>query len=75
MAARRAAERVIFPRYHQWDAVVKLEADARAEGSWSFVSDPALGRLGQVEHDRLDGAPALDAARRRRTTRCSTRWW
>ena len=33
IAARRAAERVIFPRYHQWDAVVKLEADARANGA------------------------------------------
>ena len=31
VAARRAAERVIFPRYHQWDAVLKLEADARAQ--------------------------------------------
>jgi type I restriction enzyme R subunit len=32
-AARRAAELVIFPRYHQWDAVLKLEADAHANGS------------------------------------------
>ncbi len=32
-AARRAAERVIFPRYHQWDAVRKLEADAAANGA------------------------------------------
>jgi type I restriction enzyme R subunit len=31
-AARRAAETVIFPRYHQWDAVMKLEADAAANG-------------------------------------------
>jgi type I restriction enzyme, R subunit len=31
-AARRAAERVIFPRYHQWDAVLKLEADAASKG-------------------------------------------
>jgi type I restriction enzyme R subunit len=31
-SARRAAETVIFPRYHQWDAVVKLEADAGANG-------------------------------------------
>jgi len=29
LAARRAAEVVIFPRYHQWDAVMKLEVDAR----------------------------------------------
>jgi type I restriction enzyme R subunit len=32
-AARRAAEKVIFPRYHQWDAVLKLEADAVANGA------------------------------------------
>ena len=32
-AARRAAEVVIFPRYHQWDAVKKLEADAAANGA------------------------------------------
>jgi type I restriction enzyme R subunit len=28
-AARRATERVVFPRFHQWDAVLALEADAR----------------------------------------------
>jgi type I restriction enzyme, R subunit len=33
LAARRAAETVIFPRYHQWDAVIKLEADAAANGA------------------------------------------
>ena len=33
LAARRAREIVIFPRYHQWDAVMKIEADARANGS------------------------------------------
>jgi type I restriction enzyme, R subunit len=33
IAARRAAEKVIFPRYHQWDAVLKLEADAAANGA------------------------------------------
>ncbi len=32
-AARRAAEIVIFPRYHQWDAVLKLEADAKSHGA------------------------------------------
>jgi len=32
-AARRAAERVIFPRLHQWDAVLALEAHARANGA------------------------------------------
>jgi type I restriction enzyme R subunit len=33
VSARRAAERVIFPRYHQWDAVLKIEADAAANGA------------------------------------------
>lgn len=28
-----AAQHVIFPRYHQWDAVLKLDADARAYGA------------------------------------------
>ena len=31
-ASRRAAETAIFPRYHQWDAVLSLEADAKATG-------------------------------------------
>lgn len=34
-AARRAAQNVIFPRFHQWDAVLKLEARARADGAGS----------------------------------------
>ncbi|MGE3327470.1 MAG: type I restriction endonuclease subunit R [Acidimicrobiia bacterium] len=34
-AQKRAAEAVIFPRYHQWDAVRSLEADARINGSGS----------------------------------------
>lgn len=33
IAARRAAEKVIFPRYHQWDAVLKLELDAVTNGA------------------------------------------
>jgi type I restriction enzyme R subunit len=32
-AARKAAETVIFPRYHQWDAVLKLEAAAKVKGA------------------------------------------
>jgi len=31
-AQKNAAETVIFPRYHQWDAVLKLEEDARVTG-------------------------------------------
>jgi type I restriction enzyme R subunit len=33
VSARRAAETVIFPRYHQWDAVLKIQADAVANGA------------------------------------------
>jgi type I restriction enzyme R subunit len=32
VSVRRAAETVIVPRFHQWDAVLKLEADAAANG-------------------------------------------
>lgn len=30
---KKAAETVIFPRYHQWDAVRALEADANIKGA------------------------------------------
>jgi type I restriction enzyme, R subunit len=33
VSARRAAETVIFPRHHQWDPVLKLQADAVAIGA------------------------------------------
>jgi type I restriction enzyme R subunit len=32
-AQKRAAEKVIFPRFHQWDAVRALEADATVNGA------------------------------------------
>ncbi len=32
-AARRAAKRIVFPRFHQWDGVLALEADAREHGA------------------------------------------
>ncbi|MEX0985436.1 MAG: type I restriction endonuclease [Actinomycetota bacterium] len=32
-AVRKAAERVIFPRYHQWEAVLRLELHAREHGA------------------------------------------
>jgi type I restriction enzyme R subunit len=34
-AGKRAAQKVIFPRFHQWDAVLALEASARADGAGS----------------------------------------
>ncbi len=33
ISVRRAAEEVIFPRFHQWDAVLKIEADACTRGA------------------------------------------
>jgi type I restriction enzyme R subunit len=32
-AQRRAAEKVVFPRYHQWDAVCRMETHAREHGA------------------------------------------
>ena len=45
-AARRAAERVVFPRFHQWDAVVALETHAR---------DHRAGHSYLVEHSAGSG--------------------
>ncbi len=43
-ATRRAAERVIFPRFHQWDAVLALEADARERGAGhSYLIEHSAG--------------------------------
>ncbi len=43
-AAKKAAETVIFPRYHQWDAVLKLEADAKANGAGqSYLVEHSAG--------------------------------
>lgn len=43
-AARRAAARVIFPRFHQWHAVRRLEAEARAQGAGrSFLIQHSAG--------------------------------
>ena len=48
---RRAAQRpssVIFPRYHQWDAVLRARGRRpRATAPGQLVPRPALGRLGQ----------------------------
>ena len=45
-AARRAAERVVFPRFHQWDAVVAMETHAR---------DHRAGHSYLVEHSAGSG--------------------
>jgi type I restriction enzyme R subunit len=45
-AEKQAKARVVFPRFHQWDAVRKLEADAREHGA---------GRSYLVEHSAGSG--------------------
>jgi type I restriction enzyme R subunit len=43
-AARRAAERAVFPRLHQWDAVLELEAHAREQGAGhSYLVEHSAG--------------------------------
>ena len=57
-------EAMIFPRYHQLDAVRRL-VDARASARLrAQLSDPALGWLRQIQLDRVAGAPAVQPARR-----------
>ena len=57
----RTRAALIFPRFHQWHAVRELTAHAGAHGAGPQLPGRALGRLGQVEHDRLAGAPAVVA--------------
>ena len=59
-------EAMIFPRYHQLDAVRKLVAHAQEHGLGTQLPRPALGRVRQVELDRVAGPPALQSPRRRR---------
>ena len=53
----KARPTVIFPRFHQWDAVRRLEADAKAaadgDGCRSELSGAALGRVGQVVENSI----------------------
>ena len=57
-------ETMIFPRYHQLQAVRMLVDAARSEGRGAQLPRRALGRQRQEQHDRLAGAPAGVAARR-----------
>ena len=66
---KKQIEQVIFPRYHQLDVTRKLQAAVLAEGPGRQVPDPALGRLGQDQLHRLDGALPRRAARRRATSK------
>ena len=58
---------MIFPRFHQWDAVRTLRRHAAEARLGAQLPRPALGRLRQVEHDRLARAPAVQPARRERS--------
>jgi len=43
-AERREKARIVFPRFHQWDAVRKLEADARERGGGgSYLVEHSAG--------------------------------
>lgn len=44
--SKKAASQLIFPRYHQWDAVLKLEVDAKASG---------VGKNYLIEHSAGSG--------------------
>ena len=44
VSARRAAEEVIFPRFHQWDAVLKLETQVKNHGAgYSYLIEHSAG--------------------------------
>ena len=55
---------MIFPRYHQLDAVRSLESRREREGVGHELPDPALGRQRQEQLHRLAGPPAGEPARR-----------
>jgi type I restriction enzyme R subunit len=67
-------ETLIFPRYHQLDAVRAAGGACEGPRFGAQLPGPALGRLGQVQLHRLAGAPAGQPARRSRTRRCFIRW-
>ena len=44
VATKKASQTVIFPRFHQWDAVLRLEAAAKAEGTGkSYLVEHSAG--------------------------------
>ena len=62
-AKGKRKEVMLFPRLHQISAVRKLLADARIGGARSELPHPALGRIGQEQHDRVARAPGHQPAR------------
>ena len=65
-------EAVIFPRYHQLDAVRRLVAAARGERARAQLPDPALGGQRQDQQHLVALASAGEPARRRGPARSST---
>ena len=62
----KAKKQMIFPRYHQLDAVRRLIADAREMGGGPALLDSAQRRQRQELQHRLAGASALELAQRSR---------
>ena len=58
----KARPTVIFPRFHQWDAVRRLGGRRQGRPGGSQLPGAAFGGVGQVELDRLAGSPVLVAA-------------
>ncbi len=63
----------LFPRYHQWQRGARARRPRPRARRRALVPRAALGRLGQVEHDRLARPPALSRCTTPTTARCSTR--
>ena len=59
-------ETMIFPRYHQLDAVHRLVATTRGDGAGAQLPGPALGGQRQDEQHLLALAPPREPAHRRR---------
>jgi type I restriction enzyme R subunit len=66
-------EQMVFPRYHQLQAVRLLVESARSGGPGAQLPRRALGRQRQEQHDRLAHAPARVAARRPQPARLRQR--
>ena len=66
-------ETLIFPRYHQLDAVGRLVAVAAADGPRAQLSDPALRRQRQDQQHLVALTPTGEPARRRRRQGLSLR--
>lgn len=47
---------MLFPRFHQWEAVTNIVAAVRDEGGGPPLPDRTLGGLGQDQRHRLDRA-------------------